>query len=113
MPNSLLAGKQVVNLSRRKTKKINTTLRINYEDASKVEGLIGALREAAGKNAELAAGTSAEVFLTDFGPNAIEIAAAIQVDAAANDKQLRQDFLFRLSDVIAAKGVQFAPPVDA
>jgi len=109
LPNSMLAGKQVVNLSRRSAKKIATTLRLRYADLPKIEKLIGELKEVAKGMPSLMPGSSPSVNLVDYGVSAVEVKAAINVQPDANDAELRQKFLLAIAGCLKSNGVEFAP----
>ena len=52
LPNSMLAKEQVVNLSRRTSKKIQATFRVRYDDLPKVHPLLEELSAAAAEGRE-------------------------------------------------------------
>ena len=112
LPNAALAEREIVNLTRKTAKKVVATLRVRYADINKIERVIDELRDVATAQVGLAKGRAVEVFLTDYGKTAIEITASIHLDPKLNDKQLKQDFLLRLSEVLAKNDVQFQPSLE-
>jgi len=112
LPNAVLADKQIINLSRRSAKKIVSQLRLRYEDLPKINEAISEMRNVARSMPGLAPGRPVEVFLTDYGKCAIEVTASLHVTADQNDKQVRQDFLFKLANVLTYYGIQFQPDFD-
>ena len=112
LPNAALAEREIVNLTRKTAKKVVATLRVRYADVNKIERVIDELRDVAMAQVGLAKGRPVEVFLTDYGKAAIEITASIHLDPKLNDKQLKQDFLLRLSEVLAKNDVQFQPSLE-
>ena len=113
LPNSALAVEKVVNLSRRTSKKVVTTLRVRYADLPAVDGLIDELRARAHEVPELMppqlGGQPPEVFLCEFGPSAVEILCKIDVSPAYDDKPIKQRFLLQCAETMARHGVQFQP----
>ena len=112
LPNSALADKQIVNLSRKTAKKLVAHMRLRYADMPKIRKVIDEMREVADGFPGTAAGRPKEVFLTEFGKSAVEIVAAVHVDADLDDKQLRQDFHLQLADVLERNAVQFQPVLE-
>lgn len=52
-----------------------------------------------------------QVFLADFGVAAVEIRAVLNLRPSCDDKAVKQAFLLRAAEIIASKGVRFAPSV--
>ena len=94
---------------------IVATLRTRYEDLPKMEAAVAEMRAGAegmpglaGQDM-IAVGKPAEVFLWEYSKEAVEVRASIHIDAANDQKQAKQDFLFALAKVLEKNGVKFQP----
>ena len=109
LPNSAIADKQIVNLSRRAAKKLESTLRLRYKDLPKLPVVIEEIRTMVSATKNLAPDMPIEVHLFEYGKTAVEVKAAIHVQSWVDDKQAKQDFLLKMAGVLDKHGVKFQP----
>lgn len=116
LPNSALATTQVVNLSRRKTKPILSTLRVRYADVPRVGDMVDELRTMALELPQVArlvkkGGQRPVIHLSDYGKTAVEIECKVFVGPYVDFRAVKQTFLLQCAEVMAKHGVQFAEPM--
>lgn len=119
VPNSALAGKQVVNLSRRREQEeprtpavtvLDTTLLLRYADLPKMAAVIGALRRQLASLPRLAPATVPAVHLADLGDAAVHVRMSVSFDATGEEAaELKQQALLLAASAVASQGAGFAP----
>ena len=112
VPNADIAAKSIENLSARRERRIETTVGLVYgTSVDQVREIVGGIRRLVEEHDELAS-ENAVVRFRDFGDSALEV----YVDCYARTTgrgdyfRIREEFLYRISEVVEAAGSSFAFP---
>jgi small-conductance mechanosensitive channel len=116
VPNSILSGQRISNLSRQKQCQVKQTLRFNYDDAEQIPALLESIRSEIKKACPRLVTDSSRpfrVFWTGYKEDHLEVMVDTHHNIAPIGDaywQNRQNVLLAISRAVKNNGLEFAQP---
>ena len=112
VPNSTFANIAVVNPSRMSHRRINETIGVRYDDVDKLEVIINDVREMLETHPEIDSSQTLMVNFNEFGASSLNFFIYTFTKTTNWEKfhEVKQDVLFKISDIISRHGAEVAFP---
>lgn len=112
IPNSMFSKAVVMTPSRMSHRQINETFGIRYRDMPMARAIIDGIKEMLMKHPDIDRYQQVLVHLTGFGSYSVDILvyAYSQVIGTEGFRNVKQDILFKIYDIISAHGAEMAFP---
>jgi small-conductance mechanosensitive channel len=116
VPNSILSGQRISNLSRQKQCQVKQTLRLKYDDAEQIPALLDSIRSEIKKACPRLVTDSSRpfrVFWTGYKEDHLEVMVDTHHNIAPIGDaywQNRQNVLLAISRAVKKNGLEFAQP---
>ena len=113
VPNSIFSQMQVINGSRMSHRHVEDTVRIRYDDFTKVQKLVDSIKETVSQHPEIDTHLPVMVFLQGFKEYSLEIYFNFYVLETRYDKflQVKQELMMIVHDEITKAGASLAVPI--
>jgi MscS family membrane protein len=112
VPNSAFASIAVQNPSRMSNRRIYETIGVRYDDVAVLPGIVRDVESMLREHPAIDAEQTLMVNFNTFGPSSLDffIYTFTRTTRWVEFHQIKQDILFRISDIIAAHGAEIAFP---
>lgn len=112
VPNSLFSSISVQNPGRMTHRRINTTIGLRYEDASKINAIVQAIRDMLQQDENIAQDQTMLVYFDEFADSSLNIMVYCftKTTVWAEWLEAQQQVYLKIIDIVYAHGADFAYP---
>ncbi|MGB5472758.1 MAG: mechanosensitive ion channel family protein [Gammaproteobacteria bacterium] len=112
VPNGIFSSIAVVNPSRMTRRRIHETIGIRYDDIDRLPAILGDIKQMLAKHDAIDETQTLMVNFNSFGPSSLDffVYTFTHTTVWTEFHEIKQDVLFRISDIIQRHGAEIAYP---
>ena len=112
IPNGIFSSVAVVNPSRMTRRRIYETIGIRYDDIDRLPAILGDIKQMLAKHDAIDETQTLMVNFNSFGPSSLDffVYTFTHTTVWTEFHEIKQDVLFRISDIIQRHGAEIAYP---